>query len=67
MKTSIGDQTLKYFIMILLKGPDNPYISSNSMIHINSKNMDELSPFHSGAEHKCNKQGYPNPKMWGRE
>lgn len=44
MKTSIGDQTLKYFIMILLKGPDNPCIFSNSVIHINFNNMDATAP-----------------------
>lgn len=49
MKTSIGDQTLKYFIMILLKGPDNPYSSSNSMIHINSNNMDATTPLSFGS------------------
>lgn len=49
MKTSIGAQTFNYFIMILLKGTDNPQISSNSMIHINSNSMDATAPLSVGS------------------
>lgn len=49
MKTSIGAQTLNYFIMILLKGPDNPQVSFNSMIHINSNNIDTTAPLSVGS------------------
>lgn len=49
MTSSMGAQTLKYFIMILLKGPDNLQISSNSLIHNNSNNMDATAHFEMGA------------------
>lgn len=49
MKTSIGTENLNYFIMILLKGPDNSQVSSNSMIHVNSNNMDATAPLSDGS------------------
>lgn len=67
MKTSRGTQTLKYLTMILLKGPDNQQISSDSMIHINSDKLDATTPPHSCWELSMNasKKIAPNLKGGG--